>query len=234
MRILKEKGEYLKKQIKSNNTIAIILLIIGLVTLIFYGLGIIFTGISIYFFVKSNQYKKGQDGENLIIECLKKLNDNYQLINDVVLPESYGNIDHLLLGPNGVFVIETKNYNGEIICNGDEWYNHYDGEVKISMKGRPYYKPGRDYDIKSPSKQIKKNAAKLKQFIEKELNKKIWIEVVVVFTNPEVNLELNHPTVPILKINDVYNYIKNKKAKIGLSLKDLESIERIILGLKNA
>jgi hypothetical protein len=32
------------------------------------------------------------------------------LINDVVLPEKKGNIDHILVGLNGVFVIETKSY----------------------------------------------------------------------------------------------------------------------------
>ena len=36
-----------------------------------------------------------------------------------MLPESYGNIDHIILGSNGIFVIESKNYDGKIICNGD-------------------------------------------------------------------------------------------------------------------
>ena len=60
MKVLKESREYLEGQIKSNEKIAIIFLIVGLATLIFYGLGIIFVGISIYFFIKSDQYKKGK------------------------------------------------------------------------------------------------------------------------------------------------------------------------------
>jgi len=38
------------------------------------------------------------------------LDNSYVLINDVVLPERMGNIDHILVGPNSVFVIETKSY----------------------------------------------------------------------------------------------------------------------------
>ena len=61
-----------------------------------------------------------------------------------------GNIDHIVLGPNGIFVIETKNYKGEISCYGDVWHGDYDTE---------------SYPIKSVSKQAKRNAVTLKRFI---------------------------------------------------------------------
>ena len=230
MKVLKESREYLEEQIKSNEKIAIIFLIVGLATLIFYGLGIIFVGISIYFFIKSNQYKKGKTGETLIEETLEGLSDNYYLVNDVMLPESYGNIDHIILGPNGIFVIESKNYDGKIICNGDEWHRHYEGGLTISMRGRPYWKPPRDYDIGSPSKQVKRNAVKLKQFIQKTFKKPIWVEGIVVFTNPNAELELNNPSVPILKVEELYNFIKNKKLRIKFSQKELKSIGKLIMG----
>ena len=228
MRILKEGGNYLEEQRKSNQNIAVVFLIIGLATLIFYGLGIIFIGISVYFFIKSGQYKKGESGETLIEENLQRLSDSYYLLNDVVLPESYGNIDHIILGPNGIFVIETKNYDGKIICNGDEWHRQYEGGLTISMRGRPYWKPPRDYNIGSPSKQVKRNAVKLKQFIQKAFKKPVWVEGIVVFTNPNAELELNNPTVPILKIEELYDFIKNKKSRIKFSSKELESIAKLI------
>lgn len=219
MKILKESGEYLEEQKKSNKKTAIIFLIIGLVTLVFYGLGVIFIAISIYFFIKSGQYKKGKKGETLIKETLEELNNEYYLVNDVTLPESYGNIDHVLLGPNGIFVIESKNYSGKIICNSDEWHRHYEDA----------WKSPRDYDIGSPSKQVKRNAVKLKQFIQKTLKKSIWVEGLVVFTNPNAELELNNPTAPILKVEELYKFVKNKKSKIKFSLKELESIGKLII-----
>ena len=246
MKILKESGRWLNEQIESNEKTATIFLIIGLATLIFatlifYSLGIIFIVISIYFivisiyfFIKSGQYHKGKIGEILVEEHLKGLSDNYCLINDIMLPESYGNIDHIILGPNGIFVIESKNYGGKIICDGDEWHRHYEGGLTISMRGRPYWKPSRDYDIGSPSKQVKRNAVKLKQIIEPQKGifkrqLKLWVEGIVVFTNSTVDLKLNNPTVSVLKVEELYDYVKNKKSWINFSPKELDLIGNLIL-----
>jgi len=100
--------------------------------------------------------KKGISGEEAVINAMKYLADTYYLINDVALKQPYGNIDHILLGPNGIFVIETKNYNGGTIrCNGDEWSRLYPG--KYGFKA---------YHMNSPSKQAKGNAVRLRNFLK--------------------------------------------------------------------
>lgn len=51
------------------------------------------------------------------------LNSKYQLINDATIKLQTGNtsqIDHLLLSPYGIFVIETKNYKGVIRGNAED------------------------------------------------------------------------------------------------------------------
>jgi hypothetical protein len=40
------------------------------------------------------------------------LSDDYYLLNDLYLRDGGGDIDHIVLGPNGVFVLETKNWSG--------------------------------------------------------------------------------------------------------------------------
>jgi len=40
-------------------------------------------------------------------------------MNDLMLPDDKGNVDHLVMGPNGLFVIETKNYSTFVNCLGD-------------------------------------------------------------------------------------------------------------------
>ncbi len=59
----------------------------------------------------------------MVVETLTTLDNSYVLINDVVLPDRKGNIDHILVGPNGVFAIETKSY---------RW--HYLNSFPISYK----------------------------------------------------------------------------------------------------
>ena len=54
----------------------------------------------------------GDIGEKVVADSLDTLPQDYFVFNDVNLPKSQGNIDHVVVGPNGIFVIETKNYRG--------------------------------------------------------------------------------------------------------------------------
>lgn len=61
---------------------------------------------------------KGKVGELAVQVHVKLyLNENYILLNDCTLPDGNSGttqIDHILLSPYGIFVIETKNYKGWI------------------------------------------------------------------------------------------------------------------------
>lgn len=61
---------------------------------------------------------KGKVGEFAVQMHVKLyLNENYVLLNDCTLPDDLSGttqIDHILLSPYGIFVIETKNYKGWI------------------------------------------------------------------------------------------------------------------------
>ncbi|RLJ02038.1 MAG: hypothetical protein DRP10_02525 [Candidatus Aenigmatarchaeota archaeon] len=247
MRILKHGGKYLENKAKLNRNTSIPLLIISFGGLLYSFLSLNFSLIYLFiiiliigdlFFKNYSNYKGGLEAENLVTRSLYSLSNDYYLINDIKLKDSYGNIDHIVLGPNGIFVIETKNYSGQIICKGDEWIRHYEGGLKTSMRRRPYWVSDRDYDIGSPSKQAKRNAVKIKQIVESskifKKSIKIWVEGIVVFTNPNVDLQLTNTTVPVLTIDELYDYIINKKSKIKFSSRELESIGKLILRLAEA
>src|SRR5574341_1063490 len=219
MKIIKETGAYLKEKAKTKRNISYILFIIGAIGLIFYGiLSVIILFIGGYFLRGSTYYNKGLEGERIVTEQLKKLDDDYYLINDIKLPDSYGNIDHVLLGPNGISIIETKNLEGEIRCYGDKWYQY-----------KQEWSEG--YEIKSPSKQVKYQAFRLKQLLEsiKAFKKQIWIDGVVVFTNEYVDLNLKHQTVPVLRKEELVDYIINKQSNLIFSSKELDLIGKAIL-----
>ena len=242
MRNLQETGTYLEEKAKLHRNISIIFFAIGGFGLLISFLITNFTLIFIFiisllvggFFLKNYlNYSGGLQGEQKTIEALQNLPDSYSLINDVNLPNGYGNIDHIVLGNNGIFIIETKNFEGEIICRGDEWIRHYEGGHKISMKGRPYYQEDRDYEIKSPSKQVKGNALKLKQYIESKnifsKSLRLWVEGIVVFTHDNVILHCDNSTVPVFKVDQLCNYIRNKESKIKFSSHELEKVAKTLL-----
>ena len=60
---------------------------------------------------------KGYVGERRIRQLLEKLGEEYTIFNDLYVPKKDGKltqIDHLVVSPYGIFVIETKNYTGWI------------------------------------------------------------------------------------------------------------------------
>ena len=122
MRVLKKRGKYLEEKAKLSTKFAKVILLIGLVsTIVLKNIVLLFIAfiISFYFFENAWKYRRGIAGEELVEESLQELSDEYFLLNDITLPQTRMNIDHLILGPNGIFVIEAKNYDGKIVCYGD-------------------------------------------------------------------------------------------------------------------
>jgi len=155
--------------------------------------------------------KQGMKGEKRVIEFLKsKFNDSYFLINNVVYVNERGhkeNIDHIVLGPNGIFALETKDYSGRITCRKGYWGVPY-----------PY---GR-----SPSSQAKGNAAWVKNAINDP--RVTWVEPVVVFSNPDVELEVIDPEVEIVKLNELVDSITSYKG-YDFSIDQLKIMGNVII-----
>ncbi|CAG7646936.1 hypothetical protein PAESOLCIP111_05276 [Paenibacillus solanacearum] len=69
----------------------------------------------------------GELGEYKINIQLDQLPKECKYLSDLLLPNSkarsgYSQVDHLVISPYGIFVIETKNYNGEIIGTRSDRY----------------------------------------------------------------------------------------------------------------
>lgn len=57
-------------------------------------------------------FLKGATGEVVVAEIIAGFPDDFCVINDLATP--FGNLDHVVVGPTGVFLIETKNWKGLI------------------------------------------------------------------------------------------------------------------------
>lgn len=69
----------------------------------------------IHEFRSARKWKQGAEGEMLVGDVLAKLPDTYVVFHDYKPIDSNGkptawNVDHIVIGPTGVFVVETKNY----------------------------------------------------------------------------------------------------------------------------
>ena len=70
-------------------------------------------------------FARGADGENSVATILEGFPDEFRVINDLTTP--CGNLDHVVVGPTGVFCLDAKNWRGvvcadgkgELLCNGN-------------------------------------------------------------------------------------------------------------------
>ena len=70
-------------------------------------------------------FLKGAEGEETVARILSFLPANHTVFNDLQLDRGGPAFDHIVVAPAGIFVIETKNWqgeitfqNGQVLCNG--------------------------------------------------------------------------------------------------------------------
>lgn len=151
-----------------------------------------------------NSFIYGALGEQKVVKTLENLSDDYFLINDFSVsfsPAMYnrkGNdyiksvqIDHILVAPSGIFLIETKNWSEKSLEN---------------------------LSLRSPVQQIRRTSFALFKLLNNEMSnyrirldrhhwgdKKISIKNIIVMTNTKPQVEFQH--VKILTLNELLGYI---------------------------
>jgi hypothetical protein len=77
---------------------------------------------------QARAWRRGAAGERHTARLLDRLGrDGYVSFHDLAMPNSPANLDHLVLGPSGVFVIDSKQWTGHVHQSSDGliWHNHY-------------------------------------------------------------------------------------------------------------
>ena len=95
-------------------------------------------GFTIYGWWYNTPKNKGKRGEEWVFNILLQLPDEYHLMNDVIMQTNNGTtqIDHVVISKYGVFVIETKNYRGNIYGddNRQNWKQNIVTKVTYAKK----------------------------------------------------------------------------------------------------
>jgi Nuclease-related domain len=77
---------------------------------------------------QARTWQRGAHGERHTARLLDRLTrDGYVVFHDLAVPGSQANVDHLVIGPTGLFVIDSKQWTGSV-HQGDDglvWHNHY-------------------------------------------------------------------------------------------------------------
>jgi hypothetical protein len=87
-----------------------------------------YTALSNYAPAHIENWKTGADAERRTEKTLRALKrDGWQAVHD--LPTPFGNIDHVLVGPGGVFALDTKEPQGRVSVEGEL--------VRVSRRANP-------------------------------------------------------------------------------------------------
>lgn len=141
-------------------------------------------------------FQKGAEGEKKVAEALARgLPDEYLILHDVtVTARSQAQCDHLVLGPNGIFILETKAYSGHLTGGPADAKWIQTNEYKGKTTRRPLTNP------------VAQNQYHLEVFRELLKGKGYDlsdIRSIVVFTNPRVRLSVDAGSTVIVRTDEV-------------------------------
>lgn len=149
--------------------------------------------------------RNGLDGEADIDRVLKKLPDSYSVFRCVKLRDNC-DIDFVVVGPTGVFTIEVKSHKGKIEFNGNE----------LTLNGHSIRE-------KNILRQAFAEAMDARSYIEKIINKEIYVTAILVFSNKKAFVNLG-----VGKVRNVYVIHKNKLLDIIMNTdENILSAEKI-------
>ncbi|MFZ1220795.1 MAG: nuclease-related domain-containing protein [Chthoniobacterales bacterium] len=156
-------------------------------------------------------WRMGAIGECEVAAELERLPDNFTVFNNVNTKR--GNLDHVVVGPTGLFALETKNWKGLITATAE-------GELTRN---------GRASTVPHVRKFLARAMMVREQVISLTHRDDFRVRAVMVF--PKAHVEAPYGTtrkVHCVRLNQLRDYIENTKFSAKL---DAEQVDRLVRAL---
>lgn len=136
----------------------------------------------------------GVAGERHIRELLARLPDQYTVVSNLWIHHQgqASELDHVVVGPTGLYVVETKNHNGRItgFADADEWRQQKTG------RGGGHY----ESTMHNPIKQVKTHVHRMAGYMH-DHGLRVWVDGVVIFSNPAADVQITGGNVPVFAVS---------------------------------
>jgi hypothetical protein len=114
-------------------------------------------------------YKRGREGEDRVVEQMQAhLDGKWTVFRNLMLPGRRDDIDVVLVGPAGLWAIETKTYSE-------------DTRISSRQKRKRLLPWGKESQHRTPDQQAAQNAARLKSFLQQRGVDVSWVNATVAF-----------------------------------------------------
>lgn len=147
---------------------------------------------AIHYSKKYKTFRAGAAGESDLLRQIRQLPNTYHVFTNFLIREQgiVDEIDFVVVGERGVFVVEGKNHIGRIVGTADavEWQQH-----KLGKESKPYVKK-----MANPVRQTEWHTINLARLL-KNYGLHTVIKGILVFTNPKVTLAVEPVSLTLLK-----------------------------------
>jgi len=135
-------------------------------------------------------------GDRVLAKVLKGLDNSYRLYN-YVLP-----VDHVLLSPDGLFVLRLQRQDDKVSCRGSKWHRPF--------RLRRVYGLLSEEGLGNPTNQAQREAARLDRFVADHLpDADAPTHSLIVFVNPKVELDVTDPVVPAVPVSALKRHLRH-------------------------
>ena len=165
----------------------------------------------------SRSDEDGASGERQLLHFLARLSDAYFVMSDLDYADSYGNIDHLVIGPTGLFAVDVKNWRGVVSAEGN-------GELLYN--GRPTDKP----QVRNYVRRVMDLRERLTVLTKLDL----YIQCVFVFPRARVDVRWGESgAVHCIRAEQIEEYVAKGRGGKPIGISDISRIVAAAEALKN-
>lgn len=187
---------------------------------------IIFVVFVVFLLVRNLTFSTGDAGERAVAGILTNLpKDQYFIINDLMIEKQNGHttqIDHVVISPYGIFVIETKNITGYIYGSeySKEWKRHWRGYMRGGFYG---------YNDMLFDNPVLQNGAHVKALYERLHNYCTKFIPIIAFS-PKAVLKVNVQNIDVVYWSHVLDVIRRYKEEV-MSVEQAQEIYNFLQAL---
>jgi hypothetical protein len=149
---------------------------------------------------------RGAHAEEVVAERLQDLPDGYHVFHDIAFDGF--NIDHVVVGSGGIFLVETKSHSGTVDAKGDT----------LVLNG---VQPPKNF-----LNQTWSQTYQLKEFLKKQASKEYVVKPILCFTRAFV--KVRQPVKGIAIVNKKYLTTYLSKQQQSLLPEDIDTITRVL------
>jgi nuclease-like protein len=162
-------------------------------------------------------FRKGRQGEEAVVEKLRSVLDNHWTIfRNLHLPDRKNDLDVVLVGPDGVWVVEVKAYEGTMRAANGKW-------ARQTKKGWVKLK-------EDPLAQVTRNATRLNDYLKRN-NIVRYVERAIALSELQPVTNFDSPDVPIWLPPTIEEHVTTLTTRTPLTEKEIDKINELLISL---